>query len=171
MSGPGTRPSWYFAYGSNLDPGTFVGRRKMRPLAAQVARLSDFELRFDLPVGRAERGVANVFPRRGGEVWGVAFALRPRDLARLDRSEGVHRGFYRRIAVRLRCGDADLDAWTYHSTHGKPGRKPSRRYLGLLLRGAHYHGLPPDYVGALRLVELAQDEREAQIPLPLSGTG
>ena len=23
---------WYFAYGSNLDPGTFLGRRRMRPL-------------------------------------------------------------------------------------------------------------------------------------------
>jgi hypothetical protein len=73
--------------------------------------------------------------------------------------------------VRLRCGEADLEAWTYHSTHGKSGRKPSRRYLGLLLRGAHHHGLPASYVETLRLIELARDEREAQIPLPLSGVG
>ena len=55
---------WYFAYGSNLDPGTFLGRRRMRPLDTRVGRLDGFELRFDLPVGPGERGVANVAPGR-----------------------------------------------------------------------------------------------------------
>jgi len=171
VGGARDRSCWYFAYGSNLDPGTFVGRRKMRPLCSRVARLPGFELRFDLPIGRAQRGVANVFPRRGASVWGVAYRITPADLARLDRSEGVHRGFYRRISVRLHGEETEFGAWTYHSLRGRPGRKPSRRYLGLLLRGAHYHDLPASYVAALRQVELAQDERDPQIALPLSGTG
>ena len=169
---PKPATSWYFAYGSNLDPRTFLGRRNMRPLATRVAHLADFELRFDLPVGRAERGVANVSPRRGAGVWGVAYQLTARDLMRLDRSEGVHRGFYQRIAVRVTCDDGPARAaWTYQSLRGRPGRKPSRRYLGLLLRGARHHGLPAGYVTALRSLELAQDERNPQIALPFLGAG
>ena len=39
------------------------------------------------------------------------------------------------------------------------GRKPSARYLGLLLEGAREHGLPADYVAQLEKLELAHDER------------
>ena len=43
-----------------------------------------------------------------------------------------------------------------------PGRKPSRRYMGLLLSGARHYGLPDDYVAWLRNLDLAVDERSPQ---------
>ncbi len=144
----------------------------MRPTEALVAELPGFGLRFDLPVGRGERGVANVVPRRQDRVWGVAYRISREELARLDRSEGVHRGFYHRIAVRLRDRDgAELGAWTYHSPRGCAGRKPSRRYLGLLLAGARYHDLPGFYLEELRQLELAHDERDPQRALPFADAG
>lgn len=158
---------WYFAYGSNLDPGTFLGRRAMRPLDARAALLEGFELRFDLPVGPGERGVANVAPRAGESVWGVAYLLSHSDAERLDRTEGVHHGAYARLAVEVRDpARALVPAFTYHSGRGVTGRKPSRRYLGLILAGARHHGLPAEWVAKLRALELAVDERETQLELP-----
>jgi hypothetical protein len=156
---------WYFAYGSNLDPGTFLGRRRMRPLEAQVARLDDFELVFDLPVGSGNRGVANVRPRPGALVWGVAYELHVEACERLDRTEGVPRA-YRRLPVVARLADATpLAAFTYCAERGSHGRHPSRRYLRLLLAGARHHGLPDEYVRWLRALPLARDERDPQLEL------
>jgi gamma-glutamylcyclotransferase len=157
---------WYFAYGSNLDPGTFLGRRGMRPLATTIGVLHDFELCFDLPVGPGERGVANVAPRPGEHVWGALYHLTREDAERLDRTEGVGQGVYRRLAVDVLGRDgAAVAAFTYRSEISRPERKPSRRYLGLLLAGARELALPPEWVERLRAWPLAVDERERQLPL------
>ena len=157
---------WYFAYGSNLDPGTFLGRRRMQPLATRIGVLEGFELRFDLPVGPGERGVANVAPRTGDQVWGALYELTHADAERLDRTEGVDKGVYRRLTVAVRTAEAvEVAAFTYRSEISRPERKPSRRYLGLLLAGAREHGLPADWVERLRTWPLAVDERERQLPL------
>jgi cation transport regulator ChaC len=154
-------PRWYFAYGSNLDPGTFEGRRRMRPLEARPARLDGFRLVFDLPVGQGERAVANVRPDPLARVHGVAYRITNPDARHLDRTEGVHRGYYKRVAVDLVDADQDrLEAFTYASPHGREGRKPSARYMGLLLRGARHHGLPAAYLSELEGYELARDERD-----------
>ena len=157
---------WYFAYGSNLDAGTFLGRRRMRPLDTRVAVLEHFELRFDLPVGPGERGVANVAAREGDAVWGAAYLLTLPEAERLDGTEGVPFGAYHRLDVEvLDQGGTRLDAFTYHSPRGVAGRMPSRRYLGLLLAGARLHGLPGEYIERLRSLPLAVDERERQLAL------
>jgi len=157
---------WYFAYGSNLDPGTFLGRRQMRPLETQIGVLHDFELRFDLPVGPGERGVANVVACPGDHVWGALYRLTHVDAERLDRTEGVPQGAYRRLDVEVHIGDGSrVGAFTYHSSIHRPDRKPSRRYLGLLLTGARELGLPEEYVERLRGWPLAADERERQLRL------
>lgn len=136
----------------------------MRPAASAVVHVRDFELRFDLPVGKGERGVANVAPRPNSEVWGVVYAIDQSERERLDRSEGVGRGFYQPTSVEARdLADGRFDAWTYVSDRGVTGRKPSRRYLGLLLAGARYHGLPTHYVATLRALDLARDERLRQL--------
>lgn len=169
---------WYFAYGSNLDPRTFLGRRRMRPSERRRARLLEFRLCFDLPVGRGERGVANVRPAPDAHVWGVAYRITVPEFGHLDRTEGVmatvssidrsgvHRGSYRRIPVSLELDDGEpLSAWTYTSERGRPGRRPSERYLGLLLTGARYHRLPADWIETLRALPTAVDERRAQLRL------
>jgi hypothetical protein len=157
---------WYFAYGSNLDAGTFLGRRRMRPLDTRVAVLEHFELRFDLPVGPGERGVANVAPREDDEVWGALYLLTHREAEHLDHTEGVQFGGYRRLDVEVReISGVRVGAFTYHSKRSIAGRKPSRRYLGLLLAGARQHGLPAEYIERLRSLPLAVDEREKQLPL------
>jgi cation transport regulator ChaC len=157
---------WYFAYGSNLDPDTFLGRRRMRPLDTRVALLDGFELRFDLPVGPGERGVANLSARPGEHVWGALYLLTAPEAERLDRTEGVQHEAYRRLGVSARTFAGEtIGAFTYVSSRGREGRLPSRRYLGLLLAGARHHGLPEEWVARLRAWPLAVDERDSQLPL------
>ena len=156
---------WYFAYGSNLDPRTFQGRRRMRPVEARRARLDGWRLVFDLPIGRGERGVANLARDAEAAVHGMAYRISDRGAALLDRTEGVPRA-YRRMAVELALEDSEtLVAFTYHSHHGRANRKPSRRYMNLILRGARHHGLPDAWVRTLRGLQLAVDERDRQVEL------
>jgi cation transport regulator ChaC len=153
--------SWYFGYGSNMSPAIFCGRRGMHPLASRWGWLDDHALRFDLPVGPGERGVANVVPVAGARTCGVLYLLASEECGRLDRTEGVHLGFYRRAPVQVLADGRELvAAFTYRSTFSDPRRKPSARYLGLLLDGARHHGLPAEYVSALERHELAWDERQ-----------
>jgi hypothetical protein len=159
---------WYFAYGSNLDPETFVGRRGMRPVESCVAILRGYRLVFDLPVGGGERGCANVLAAPAESIHGVAYRITATDGERLDATEGVPRA-YRRLEVALECPQGALPGFTYCSSLGRAGRKPSERYLNLLLRGARHHGLPESWIGFLRSTELAVDERLSQLELFAKG--
>ncbi len=151
---------WYFAYGSNMSPATFVERRGMRPLTVRWGWLDGYRLCFDLPVGPGERGCANVAPEAGARVAGILYCITRDDADRLDRTEGVPQGIYGRVAVEVTVnGTERIPAFTYQSSVRQPGRKPSARYLGLLLDGARAHGLPPEYVAWLERFDLAFDER------------
>jgi len=153
---------WYFGYGSNMCPTIFLERRKMSPVETRWGWLNDYRLCFNIPVGPGERGVANVEPEEQARTCGVLYLLRTEDCERLDRSEGVHVGLYRRIPVEIVAGKHQVTAFTYGSSLTQAGRKPSPRYIGLLLNGARYHGLPADYIRYLECVELALDERQGQ---------
>jgi len=70
----------------------------------------------------------------------------------LDRTEGVPRGAYRRIPVNaIVDGREQIAAFTYQSDRISLGRKPSARYMGLLIEGAVHHGLPPSYLRYLEI--------------------
>ncbi len=162
-----TDPAWYFAYGSNLDADTFTGRRGMRPLATRIARLDGHRLCFDIPIGPGERGVANLAHAPGAHTWGVLYLLTPDDFAHLDRTEGVPNGIYQRMTVEVVTAAGDrLRAATYQSPLGGRSRKPSARYMRLLLEGARTHGLPRDWICRLERFELAWDERPDRNPDP-----
>ncbi len=153
---------WYFGYGSNMNPQISLERRRMRPLETRAGLLEDYALCFNLPVGVGERGVANLEPRLGAQTHGVLYRLHHAQAAFLDRTEGVHRGVYRRLFVSVRAGDERISAFTYLSFRTRAGRKPSARYIGLLLGGAAHHGLPHDYRSFLAAIPLAAEERPAE---------
>ena len=160
---------WYFGYGSNMCRATFIERRKMQPGTARAARLGGYRLCFDIPVGSGERGVANIVVDPACEVWGVAYELSAEDFDRLDRTEGVQFGLYRRVPIGLVTADDDqIAAFTYQSAVSLPGRKPSARYMGLLLSGARENNLPAKYLEYLEGIELGSDERAAVIPATTS---
>ena len=151
---------WYLAYGSNMNRGIFESRRGMRPIQAKPALLQNYRLRFNLAIGPGERGVANLESQSGARTWGVLYLITVEQSEHLDHTEGVPRGAYRRIPVStIVDGSEQIAAFTYQSDKMGLGRKPSPRYIALLIEGAVQHGLPHDYLLYLRSFELAADER------------
>jgi cation transport regulator ChaC len=151
---------WYFAYGSNLCRATFLGRRRMRPLETRVGRLDGYRLCFDLAVGSGERAVANLIADPSAHVWGALYHLTSDQCQHLDRTEGVPAVYSRRAITVVDAIGAAVAAFTYESALRRESRKPSPRYMNLLLSGAREHGLPQVYVDYLRSIGLARDERE-----------
>jgi gamma-glutamylcyclotransferase len=155
--------TWYLAYGSNMNRGIFESRRGMHPIQAHSALLENYLLRFNLAIGPGERGAANLESQAGARTWGVLYLITVEQSEHLDRTEGVHRGAYRRIPVCAVVGGTErIAAFTYQSDRISLGRKPSPRYIGLLIEGAVQHGLPPGYLRYLRSFELAADERPSE---------
>jgi len=143
-----------------MNRGIFENRRGMHPVQARPAVLENYRIRFNLPIGRGERGVANLESWAGARVWGVLYLITTYEAEHLDRTEGVPLGGYRRIQVSVSVdGAQEIEAFTYQSDKISPRRKPSPRYIALLIEGAVQHGLPPDYIDYLRGFELAVDER------------
>jgi cation transport regulator ChaC len=165
VSRPGDDDCWYFAYGSNMGRATFLERRGMQPRAARRAYLDGHRLCFDLPIGPGERGVANLMVEPDVRTWGVIYRLSAAACAFLDRTEGVDRGLYRRIAIEVVADDGAhperMAAFAYQGESRDPRRKPSARYLGLLVAGAREMARPADYVAWLEAFPRAIDEREA----------
>jgi cation transport regulator ChaC len=155
---------WYFAYGSNMHSSIFLDRRQMHPLEVRPGCLAHYRLCFNLPVGPGERGAANLTPEGGARTYGVLYLLTLSDSERLDRTEGVERGVYRRIPVEVLTDEEEwIQAFTYQSSLNQPHRKPSARYLGLLVAGAHQHRLPAEYVQFLERFAVARDERQDKV--------
>ena len=147
---------WYFAYGSNMQPATFRGRRGIVPLDVRVARLRGWRLIFDkpplLPMGEA---MANIVEEPGAEVFGVAYAVSAGDLAHIELTEGVLIGNYRRVEVTVETIDAGAGTFaaiTLASDRRDPTLRPSRRYMGIVIEGAEMHGLPASWLEWLRAV-------------------
>src|SRR5206468_1739048 len=136
--------------------------RQMEPLAIRWGRIEGYRLCFNIPVGPGERGVANLAIEPGAHTYGALYLLTAEAFDRLDRTEGVQFELYRRTAVQVTTENGErVPAFAYQSSLIQDGRKPSPRYIGLLLEGARQHGLPRDYVQFLESFELAVDEREA----------
>ncbi len=152
---------WYFAYGSNMSGAVLRGRRGLEPLVCRPAMLPDHRLVFTLPVGPGERGCASVEPDIGTSTCGVLYLLSAPDCDHLDRTEGVPR-VYRRLAIEALAADGErVSAFTYQSLFRDERRKPSARYLGLLLDGCREHCLPSEWIAYLEALPLAFDERLA----------
>lgn len=141
------RPSdevWYFAYGSNMHPGTFEGWRRIRPRERRVGQIPGYRLRFNLdgrPPGKA--APANICIDDDSEVWGVLYRITRRELLRLNSTEGIPGRRYRPVALDTRDSDGNrLTAVAYVADGNERDGKPSLRYITLLRDGARFHGLP-----------------------------
>jgi cation transport regulator ChaC len=156
------RPSdliWYFAYGSNMHEGTFVGRRRIRPLDRRVGRVVGYRLRFNLegrPKGKA--APANICPDPDQEVWGVLYKITRRDLLRLNATEGVPGRGYRPVLLDAEDANGTQFAAVAYVAKGKETDGiPSLRYISLLRDGARFHALPEQW---LRFLDGVQHHAE-----------
>ena len=91
-------------------------------------------------------GVANLELYEDAGVWGVLYLIATDEAEHLDRTEGVPSGGYRGIPVSVNVySGKEIEAFTYQSDKICLGRKPSPRYIALLIESAAQRGLPLDY--------------------------
>jgi len=146
---------WYFAYGSNMQIATIRGRRGIAFRRALPARLQGWQLVFDKP-GLLATGesYANIIPDADATVLGVAFEITEDDLRHVELTEGVLIGNYQRIEVQVMPlashEPASRPAFSLTSDRRDPQLQPSQRYMDILVQGATEHGLPAEYIAALR---------------------
>ena len=147
--------TWYFAYGSNMNPARLVDDR-LKPKGVALdrrigGRLDGWRLTFD-KVARAPKGAGagNIVVAPGSIVHGTLNEMPPAGLDVLDVWEGVAVGHYDRRAVPvLRADTGDIvEAVTYVALLVGEGLRPTRGYLGHLLAGRDL--LPADYWEQLR---------------------
>jgi hypothetical protein len=159
---------WYFAYGSNMNSGTFRGRRGIEYARAVPVRVQGWRLVLDKSsVFPLSETFANVVPDSAAETLGVAFEVDEADLVQIDWSEGVPLGSYQRIEIEVAAltpvDDGPISAFTLTSEKRAARPSPSDRYMQLVIDGAIEHGLPAEWVEMLRAVPAYPDTRAARL--------
>jgi hypothetical protein len=155
---------WYFAYGSNMQPATFAGRRGIAPARALAARAPGWRLTLDktplVPIGES---FANLLPAPAAETFGVLYEISAADLVHVDLTEGVLIGNYARIEIAVvpLVASGPARAFTLVSDKRSADLRPSDHYMALLIEGAEVHGLPSEWIAMLRAVPTCVTSPEA----------
>jgi hypothetical protein len=145
-----------FAFGSNLHTEQLRDRCGAVQVLG-VARLPGHCLKFH-KVSLDGSGKADAFETGAATdvVWGVLFELTASGLAALDRREGEGRGYNRLERQVLDAHGGEVRCWAYLADPVAivTDVKPTREYLRIVIAGATEHGLPEDYVRAIRSVAI-----------------
>lgn len=143
-----------FAYGSNIDPAQMRARCPESDLSWFIAEARGRALWFPRKSDKRKGGVGSLKDEEGSSVWGVVFAVSPRDLLRLDRFEGVPSGSYERKKVEVfdSNGEGHI-VWAHIAAQQeKAPFTPHRDYISLYIAGAMYYGLPAQYIAGLKRI-------------------
>ncbi len=133
----------YFAYGSNMNVPQ-MARRAPRAAPLGIGRLADHRLFF------TSDGYAAIRRRRGHAVHGVVWRIAARDVAVLDRYEGVDEGWYVKRTVRVRLAARSVLCLVYDGGTVLEGSRPRRRYFNEAVRAsALAWNLPSRYIAGL----------------------
>jgi gamma-glutamylcyclotransferase (GGCT)/AIG2-like uncharacterized protein YtfP len=143
----------YFSYGSFLDSET-LKRHCPKAVYKGKAILPNWEVQFNFMSRTYKGGVTGIEPAAAKLVRGVLYDVDDGELLHLDSVEGVPEGIYFRQTIYVvdEAGRA-VKAATYRTTNPKGPFKPTRQYIGLMIKGAKEHSLDSDYVKELELIE------------------
>jgi len=159
----------YFAFGANMNK-LALKNRGVFPINSKAAVLRGYRLEF-------REGTGNVVPDPEASTHGVFHILTIKDMEILDVVEG-NGIFYKRTALSVELYEKNengtvntLDAFVYVG-EGSRGtiKKPSERYVNLLITGAEEHGLEKSYIDSLKKVEYIpskKPEEYSRLPEPV----
>lgn len=141
---------YYFAYGSNLDQDQ-MEKRCPESRLVEKAVLEKYTLAFTTYSTKRNCGCADLVAIEGHEVWGLIYELSDADLKSLDKHEGAN---YRRIEVSVVNENGDTKkALTYVVITQRFDLKPSKDYLGIIMKGANDFNFPESYKKDLLLID------------------
>ncbi|XP_073921337.1 gamma-glutamylcyclotransferase isoform X1 [Castor canadensis] len=117
----------------------------------------DFKLDFGNFQGKtSERwhgGIATIFQSPGDEVWGVVWKMNKSNLNSLDEQEGVKRGIYVVIEIKVSTQEGkEINCRSYLMTNYESA-PPSSQYKKVICLGAKENGLPLEYQEKLKAIE------------------
>jgi len=94
-------------------------------------------------------------------IWGAVYEIEPADKFRLDGAEGLGRGYLERI-VEVDAQVGPISATTYVASPDaiRPDLHPFSWYKEFVVAGSIEHGLPLEYVRAIRAARVVQDPNE-----------
>ena len=135
-----SKQTLYFAYGSNLN---LEGMAYRCPGFKPIARALLPNYRF------AFKGVADVEPMHGENVYGALYLLKPKHLKALDRFEGYPNLYLRKqVLVQVLNGLNPRNfcrAIIYMMCNGDHYAEPCKYYLDTILLGCKQWELPEEY--------------------------
>ncbi|CAH2282809.1 gamma-glutamylcyclotransferase [Pelobates cultripes] len=162
---PGGDSFYYFAYGSNLLKERIL---LDNPSASfhTIALLKNFKLAFGTSEGnmnsRWHGGVATVVESEGDEVWGVVWKMGISSLNSLDIQEGVHKGIYEPIEIKVQTAGGDLICRCYQMNKCVYGLT-SPQYKQVMCMGAKQNDLPLQYQKMLE--DIQTNDYSGPIPI------
>merc|ERR1712150_5696 len=132
----------------NMDVTALQAKKHVKVLEHTPAILPNYKLSFSIKaMTYSEPAYASVRKMDGTEVHGVAFLMDEESLEELDRTENG----YNKATVTLKAYDGrDLVGFVYVPKVEKTEEYlPSKRYLGVLCKGARQAGLNTEYIKRL----------------------
>lgn len=149
--------SYYFAYGSNMNP-LRMQARGLRVEEAMAARLPGYALCFNKRAhDHPGRAYANIRHQPGGVVEGVLYRLTSGDeILKMDPFEGTPI-YYSRERMWVETAQGTIAAWLYVANPAwrQEGLSPSVSYLSHLLAGREW--LSADYWAVLAATSALAD--------------
>lgn len=140
----------YLAYGSNLHPSRLAARVPSARVIG-VVEMPGYMLAFHKRSVDGS-GKCLLYTEQGTshKTFGVLYAFDAREKANLDSAEGKGKGYIEQL-VQFPLNGQTYTPYIYcaQSTHVDANLVPYHWYKSLVLAGARYHGLPPDYMTAI----------------------
>jgi gamma-glutamylcyclotransferase len=133
-----------------------------------VFRLEQHELRFH-KIGKDGSAKCDAY-FTGTEivVYGVLYQVQPAGKQRLDRIEGLGRGYGEKEVAVYGSGGTAIEAVTYYATHIDESLLPFTWYKQHVLHGAQDAGLPSPHIDQIAAAPALQDPDRARAVQELS---
>lgn len=166
-----SKPTLYFAYGSNLNSAHFadwLAQKGLTGVGTKLEKVSNayltgYRLGFTRRSTKRKAGVADVVKANGERVWGVVFSPTEGQWRALDQKEGVSSGAYKRHEVSVQYDKETLGKDPLHpcTTYVVVKREvslqvPDPEYLKIIQDGGKKHGLPQEFFDRLGLAKSKQ---------------
>jgi hypothetical protein len=149
----------YFAYGSNMCTGRLTRRLpSARPL--RIARLARYTFHFHKRSDDGSgKGNALHTNREADIVWGVIFALDPKEKEVFDQAEGLNKGYCDTTVTVTDQAGVNYEAHMYVAEPNSidDTLRPYSWYKRFVVDGARQHQLPADYVAEIERTEATED--------------
>jgi cation transport regulator ChaC len=153
---------YYFAYGSNMDEEDLKTWCKNKSKSFPqwkllgTACLENYRLAFNYYSSGRNGGAANLMESQNSRVYGLLFEMSESDRETIREKEGFP-NYYVEITITVKHRDNTIsDVTTYKVVKNKEKiehQKPSRSYMGLILKNAYNNKFPDEYIRYLESIE------------------